>query len=57
MRELEKIEAGIKLCEGRLSNSQFIEKAPDDIIEKEKLKKRKFEERRERLMSHLASLS
>ena len=55
-RELEKIEMGIKLCEGRLSNSQFIEKAPDDIIEKEKLKKREFEERRERLMSHLASL-
>jgi valyl-tRNA synthetase len=53
-REIEKIEAGIELCEDRLSNSRFIERAPDDIIEKEKLKKREFEERRKRLMSHLA---
>ena len=51
--QLEKIEVGIKRCEAKLSNSKFIERAPDHIVEKEKLKKKELEERRGKLLTHL----
>ncbi len=54
--QLEEIEKGLKRCEIKLSNSQFIEKAPEHIIEKEKLKKKEFEERKEKFLTHLTQL-
>ena len=55
-RELEKVESGIQRSEKKLLNSQFIEKAPGDIVEKEKLTKKELEGRREKLLACLKQL-
>ena len=52
-RELKKVEAGIQQSKNKLSNPKFLEKAPVDIVEKEKLKKEEFQERREKLLTQI----
>ena len=54
--ELEKVEREINRLKNKLSNPQFLKKAPGDIVGKEKLKKKEFEERREKLLTHLTKL-
>jgi valyl-tRNA synthetase len=55
-QELKKIEAVIQRSENKLSNPAFLEKAPSNIVEKEKLKKNELEGKREKLLSHLTQL-
>ncbi len=55
-QELKKIEAVIQRSENKLSNPAFLEKAPGNIVEKEKLKKKELEERKEKLLTHLTQL-
>ena len=35
-REVEKLTADLKRCEGKLSNSKFVDRAPADVVEKER---------------------
>ena len=35
-REVEKLTADLKRCEGKLSNPQFVDRAPADVVEKER---------------------
>ncbi|MCX7845167.1 MAG: valine--tRNA ligase [Dictyoglomaceae bacterium] len=53
IRDLEKI---IKSLETRLNNPSFIEKAPSDVVEKEKERYREFIEKRELLLERMKVL-
>ena len=35
-REVEKLTADLKRCEGKLSNPKFVDRAPTDVVEKER---------------------
>ena len=48
-KQIEKIDAGIKFCDDKLSNAEFLKKAPDEIVRKEKLKKKELEKMRKNL--------
>ena len=50
-KQIEKIDAGIKFCDDKLSKVEFLKKAPDEIVRKEKLKKKELEETRKKLLT------
>ncbi|EQH97766.1 valyl tRNA synthetase tRNA binding arm family protein [Clostridioides difficile F314] len=43
-KEKKKLEGEIKRVNGKLANQGFLAKAPESLIEEEKVKKEKFEE-------------
>ena len=54
--ELASLARGAKGLEGRLSNEQFLAKAPDEVVEKERERLASLKERRERVSDILARL-
>ncbi|MFQ5673009.1 MAG: valine--tRNA ligase [Nitrospinales bacterium] len=53
-KELKKIEKDISFLGKKLSNRNFVQKAPPEIIEKDKQKKQTLTEKQAKLLSHLA---
>jgi valyl-tRNA synthetase len=49
-------EGFLKSVEGKLQNEQFVTKAPDDVVERERQKKRDATAELERLRANLADL-
>jgi len=54
--ELATLARGAKGLEGRLSNEQFLAKAPDEVVEKERARLASLKERRERVSNILSRL-
>ncbi len=54
--QLEKVEKELAACEGRLSNENFVGRAPADVVEKERERARDLSEKREKLSAHLREL-
>jgi valyl-tRNA synthetase len=55
--ELASLEQGAKRLEGRLSDEQFLSKAPDEVVEKERERLSSLKERRERVSDILSRLA
>jgi valyl-tRNA synthetase len=55
-KELKKIEKDILFLDRKLSNPEFVDKAPPEIIDKDKLKQRDLTEKRSKLLSHLKTV-
>ncbi len=55
-KELKKIEKDIIVLEKKLSNPNFVEKAPPGVIEKDRQRKSALSEKQSRLKSHLRTL-
>lgn len=55
-KELEKINIDYIRTKSKLQNSNFISKAPEDVIEKEKMKMSEFESKMDKLKNNLALL-
>jgi len=55
-RELKSLKAQIEKIRKRLQSPEFLEKAPDEVIEKEREKARVFEEKKEKIEFHLKLL-
>jgi valyl-tRNA synthetase len=53
-KELEKIEGEIRGAEARLSNEQFLAKAPEAVVEGNRARLTELEERRERILAGLS---
>jgi valyl-tRNA synthetase len=56
-KQLEKLEKEIRGLAGKLANAQFLERAPADVVEKEREKERELGERRATLERNLDRLS
>lgn len=54
--EMERIAGQIRATEKKLANRQFVEKAPADVVQRERDKAASFEDQRERLASKLSAL-
>ncbi len=54
--ELEEVAADLARTEAKLANEQFLNQAPDDVVEKERRKRDEFAQKVERLEANLASL-
>ena len=55
-KELKKIEKDLILLDKKLSNQNFVKKAPPDIIEKDKLRKLTLSEKQTKLKTHLQTI-
>jgi valyl-tRNA synthetase len=55
-KELANAENEIKRAEGKLSNAEFVQKAPEKVVNAEKEKLQKFQELAEKLKASIASL-
>ncbi|MFQ5795708.1 MAG: valine--tRNA ligase [Candidatus Bipolaricaulia bacterium] len=55
-RELASVKSDLDRSLKRLNNAEFLEKAPDEVIEKEKGKREEFLEKKERLEKNLEAL-
>jgi valyl-tRNA synthetase len=55
-RELTKIREDLVKIEAKLAQSDFLEKAPEDVIEKEQAKQRGLHERAGKLVDALESI-
>lgn len=55
-KEKEKIEDELKRARGKLSNKDFVNKAPEHIVAKEREKLKKYEDMMEKVVERLASL-
>jgi valyl-tRNA synthetase len=56
-KELDRVEGMLRGVEGKLSNEQFTDRAPAEVIEKEREKATNFRDQRDRLSSKLKSLA
>jgi valyl-tRNA synthetase len=56
-RDLAKVEKELQGVEGKLGKASFVEKAPQDIVEKERERAAALRERRAVLERHVATLS
>ena len=54
--ELHGVAADLSKVEGKLSNEQFLSRAPADVVEKERRKHEEFAQKKKRLEANLASL-
>jgi valyl-tRNA synthetase len=54
--EIERLDSQIEAVESRLGNTQFVERAPAAIVDKEREKAANFRDQRERLATKLAAL-
>jgi valyl-tRNA synthetase len=55
-KEMQKVEADIRRIDGKLSNPQFVERAPEEVVEEEKEKREEAEGRRAKIVEALARL-
>lgn len=55
-KEIEKLAKDIKQIEGRLSNETFVSKAPDDVVEEQRLRKEEAAQTIEKLSSALKQI-
>ena len=55
-KELEGLNKLIERIESKLNDSQFLEKAPKEVVEKEREKVQRFQEKRDKLEAHLKIL-
>lgn len=55
-RELAVVEGNLARSEAKLASEQFVERAPADVVEKERRKRDEFLQKKERLETNLASL-
>ncbi len=55
-RDIAKIEKELKKLEKKLNSDDFLEKAPREIVEKERSKKKEYETRRSRLLENLEKI-
>ncbi len=55
-REKEKLESELKRVEGKLSNENFVNKAPKNIVDKEKAKKLKYDDMMEKVLERLKDM-
>ncbi len=54
--ELKQVLKELKQAESKLANAQFLERAPADVVEKERSKREEFAQKKSRLEENLASL-
>jgi valyl-tRNA synthetase len=54
--ELDEVKVDLFQAEAKLANEQFLARAPDDVVEKERRKRDEFAQKVERLEANLASL-
>jgi len=54
--ELKQVEKELAQASAKLANEQFLERAPEDVVEKERAKQGEFAQKKERLEANLASL-
>jgi valyl-tRNA synthetase len=55
-KESEKMEGQVRGCERKLQNRDFLEKAPEEIVEREKERRDDLAARLEAIQGHIASL-
>jgi valyl-tRNA synthetase len=55
-KQLDQIIADLGRVEGRLSNQAFVEKAPSDVVEREKQKKEQLLQQQEKIVKNLESV-
>jgi len=55
-RELSQVRADLAAADSKLADSRFLQRAPADVVEKERRKKAEFTTRHERLQANLAAL-
>ena len=56
-KELAKNETELKRVSGKLNNKRFLDKAPQDVVDKEKKKKDEFESNIQKLKNNLELIS
>jgi valyl-tRNA synthetase len=56
-KEMAKVEADIRRIDGKLSNPQFVERAPEEVVEEEKEKREEAEGRRAKIVEALKRLN
>jgi valyl-tRNA synthetase len=55
-KEMQKAEADIKRVDAKLGNAQFLERAPEDVVEEEREKRAEAEGRRAKIVEALERL-
>ncbi|MDD5646385.1 MAG: class I tRNA ligase family protein, partial [Candidatus Bipolaricaulis sp.] len=55
-KELSEMKTELDRSETKLSNEQFLKRAPEDVVEKERAKQAEFRQKRDRLQANLSSL-
>lgn len=55
-KEMQKAEADIKRVDAKLNNAQFLERAPEEVVEEEREKRQEAEGRRAKIVEALARL-
>ncbi|MCF6463669.1 valine--tRNA ligase [Clostridium sp. Cult1] len=55
-KEKQKLEGELKRVRGKLSNEGFIQKAPEQVVEKEKAKEKKYQDMMNKVLERLESL-
>ncbi len=55
-KELDQVEGDLEATERKLSNEDFLKKAPEEVVAKEKDKKEEFQAKKDRLETNLAAL-
>jgi valyl-tRNA synthetase len=55
-KEMQKVEADIKRVDAKLGNAQFLERAPEEVVEEEREKRTEAEGRRQKIVEALERL-
>ncbi len=55
-KRLDKVEAELERCVAKLSNERFVEKAPPEVVEKEREKQRELLGKRDKLNGQIEAL-
>jgi valyl-tRNA synthetase len=55
-KELERVEKEIAICDRKLTNPQFVQRAPDHVVEQQKERKASYEVQRQAIVVSLAAL-
>ena len=55
-KEIDKLDIEIKKCQGKLSNSNFVDKAPPAVVEQEKQRLNEFSAARAKLVEKMEKL-
>jgi valyl-tRNA synthetase len=55
-KEMQKVEADIKRVDAKLGNAQFLERAPEEVVEEERDKRAEAEGRRQKIVEALERL-
>jgi valyl-tRNA synthetase len=55
-KEMQKVESDIKRIDAKLGNAQFLERAPEEVVEEEREKRAEAEGRRQKIIEALERL-